>query len=143
MRCEYGFCKHRLTADLLTVITECFFRALNRLGAARVIALDISKAFDEVWHSGLLHKLQSYGVKGALLDIIASFLSNRKIKVVLDGAASSIYSINSGVPQGSILGPILFLIFINDLPDSVINSLAIFADDTSLYSCTERLTVSL
>ena len=135
---QYGFRKHRSTADLLTVITERFFRALNRLGGARVIALDISKAFDKVWHSGLLHKLQSYGVKGPLLDIIASFLSNRKIKVVLDGAASSIYSINSGVPQGSILGPILFLIFINDLPDSVLSSLAIFADDTSLYSCIER-----
>ena len=102
-------------------------------GETRVIALDISKAFDKVWHTGLLHKLKSYGVSGVFLDPIKSFLTDRKIKVVLDGRSSSCYFINAGVPQGSILGPTLFLIFINDLPDSILSKLSIYADDTTLY----------
>ena len=134
---QYGFRKSRSTADLLTVISERFYRALDRLGEVRAVALDISKAFDRVWHAGLLHKLRSYGISGKLLDIISSFLRDRKIKVVIDGQSSSIYCINSGVPQGSILGPILFLLYINDLPDSILCDIAIFADDTSLYSCLE------
>ena len=132
---QYGFRASRSTTDLLTVITERFYRALDQCGEARVVALDISKAFDRVWHAGLLHKLRSYGISGRIFKIIESFLYDRKIKVILDGQHSSIYSITSGVPQGSILGPILFLIFINDLPDTIISELAIYADDTSLYSC--------
>ena len=132
---QYGFRVARSTADLLTVITERFYRALDQCGEARAVALDISKAFDKVWHAGLLHKLKSYGICGRIFRIIESFLHDRKIKVILDGQHSSTYSITSGVPQGSILGPILFLIFINDLPDNIISELAIFADDTSLYSC--------
>ena len=99
-----------------------------------MIALDIWKAFDKVWHKGLLHKLRSYGVSGKVFDIIKSFHSNRSLKVVLDGQHSLIFRITSGVPQGSILGPILFLIFINYLPDNLLSKVAIFADDTSLYS---------
>ena len=132
---QYGFRGRRSTADLLTVVTERFYRALNNCGEARAIALDISKAFDRVWHAGLLHKLASYGISGNIFGIIKSFLHARKIKVTLDGQQSDTYPITSGVPQGSILGPILFLIFINDLPDNVICDLATYADDTSLYSC--------
>ena len=70
----------------------------------RAIALDISKAFDKVWHAGLLDKLKTYGVSGHFLDIINYFLSDRKIRIVLDGHSSSSYSINAGVSQGSVLG---------------------------------------
>ncbi len=132
---QYGFRAGRSTADVLTVISEKIYRSLNKSGEARAIALDISKAFDRVWHAGLLHKLSSYGVTGPFLNIIKSFLSNRVIRVVLDGQSSVDYSINAGVPQGSLLGPILFLIFINDLPDNIIQQLAIYADDTTIYSC--------
>ena len=104
-------------------------------GETRAVALDISKAFDKVWHAGLLRKLQAYGVTGPIFDIISSFLEDRRIRVVLDGQSSSSYSINAGVPQGSVLGPTLFLIFINDLPDHVLCKLAIYADDSTLYSC--------
>ena len=109
-------------------------RAFNRSGATRAVALDISKAFDRVWHAGLLHKLKSYGISGQIFGLISSILSNRRLRVVLDGKSSQEYPVNAGVPQGSILGPILFLLYINDLPDNVICNIAIYADDTTLYS---------
>jgi len=136
---QYGFRRNRSTADHLTVITERICKALDGCGVARAIALDISKAFDRVWHAGLLHKLSAYGVRGRVLNIIRSFLQNRNLKVVLDGQSSSTFAINAGVPQGSILGPILFLVFINDLPDKeeIFCDIGIFADDTSIYKCSE------
>ena len=109
-------------------------RAFNRSGATRAVALDISKAFDRVWHAGLLHKRKSYGISGQIFGLISSFLSNRRLRVVLDGKSSQEYLVNAGVPQGSILGPTLFLLYINDLPDDVICTIAIYADNTTLYS---------
>ena len=98
------------------------------------MALDISQAFDRVWHAGLRQKLTSYGISGQIIGLISSFLSNRRLQVVLDGKSSQEYPVNAGVPQGSILGPTLFLLYINDLPDNVICDIAIYADDTTLYS---------
>ena len=89
---------------------------------------------DRVWHAGLLHKLKSYGISGQIFGLIFSFLSNTQLRVVLDGKSSQEYPVNAGVPQGSILGPTLFLLYINDLPDDVICNIAIYADDTTLYS---------
>ena len=109
-------------------------RVFNRLGATRAVALDISKAFDRVWHAGLLHKLKSYGISGQIFGLISSFVSNRWLRVILDGKSSQEYSVNAGVPQGSILCPTLFPLYINDLPDDVICNIAIYADDMTLYS---------
>ena len=89
---------------------------------------------DRFRHAGLLHKLRSYGVSGQIFGLISSFLSNQRLCVVLDGKLSQEYPVNAGVPQGSILGPTLFLLYINDLPDDVICDIAIYADDTTLYS---------
>ena len=138
---QYGFRSSRSTADLLTVVCDRIARAFNRSGATRTVALDISKAFDKVWHACLLHKLKSYGILGQIFGLIFSFFSNfsnRRLRVVLDGKSSQEYSVNAGVPQGSILGPTLFLLYINDLPDDVICDIAIYADDTTLYSKCDR-----
>ena len=84
--------------------------------------------------AGLLHKLKSHGISGQIFGLISSFLSNRQLRVVLYGKSSQEYPVNAGVPQGSILGPTLFLLYINDLPDDVIYNIGIYADDTTLYS---------
>ena len=81
-----------------------------------------------------LFKRKSYGISGQVFGLLSYFLSNRRLWVVLDGESSQEYPVNAGVPQGSILGPTLFLLYINDLPDNVICDIAIYADDTTLYS---------
>ena len=131
---QFGFRSSQSTADLLAVVSDRIARTFNRSGATRAVALDISKAFYSVWLAGLLHKLKSYGISGQIFSLTFSFLSNRRLRVVLDGKSSKEYSVNAGVPQGSILGPTLFLLYINDLPDDVICDIAIYADDTTLYS---------
>ena len=131
---QYGFRSSRSTADLLTVVSDRIARAFNRSGATRAVALNISKAFDRAWHAGLLHKLKSYGISGQIFGLISSFLSNRRLRFVLGGKSSEEYQVNAGVSQGSILGPTLFLLYINDLPDDVFCNIAIYADDTTLYS---------
>ena len=96
--------------------------------------LDISKAFNKVWHQGLLYKLKQNGISGNLLETLTDFLKDRKQRVVLNGQNSSWANIEAGVPQGSILGPLLFLIFINDLPDNLSTNVKLFADNNSLVS---------
>ena len=130
---QYGFRSSRSTADLLTVVSDRIAKAFNRSGATRAVALDISKALDWVWHAGLLHKLKSYGISGQIFGLISSFLSNRRLRVVLDGKSSQEYPVNAGVPRGSILGPTLFLLYINDLPHDVICNIVVCVDDTTLY----------
>ena len=100
----------------------------------RGVFLDISKAFDKVWHDEIIFKLKSYGVEGKLLLLLKNYLENREQGVALNGQASEWRKIMSGVPQGSVLGPLLFLIYINDLPDGINSLCKIFADDTSLFS---------
>ena len=127
---QYGFRFFRSTSDLLTVVSYRIARAFNRYRATRAVARGISKVFGRVWHAGLLHKLKSYGISGQIFGLISSFLSNRRLRVVLNGKSSQKYPVNAGVPQSSIL----FRLSINGLPDDVICDIAIYADDTTLYS---------
>ena len=95
--------------------------------------MDFAKAFDKVPHRRLLYKLEYYGIRGPTHKWISSWLSERSQKVVLDGQASDPVPVLSGVPQGSFLGPVLFLVFINDLPENIRSSVRLFADDCVLY----------
>ena len=93
---QYGFRPCRSTADLLSVVSDRIARAFSRSGATRAVALDISKAFDRVWHASLLlHKIKSYGISGQTFGAISSFLSNRRFQVVLDGKPSQEYPVNA------------------------------------------------
>ena len=104
----------------------------------RAVFLDISKAFDKIWLPGLIFKIKSFGISGDLLELIKNFLSNRFQRVVLNGQTSEWEKINAGVPQGSILEPLYFLIYINDLTDGISSIAKLFADDTSLFSVAQN-----
>ena len=99
-----------------------------------LILLDFSKAFDKVNHSKLLWKLHQYGIRGNVLNWIHAFLSNRLQTVVLDGEKSGSVPVTSSVTKSSVLGPILFLIYINDLPDELASIVRLFADDMAVYT---------
>ena len=96
--------------------------------------MDISKAFDKVWHDGIIFKLKAYGIEGGLLSLLKHYLENREQRVVLKSQTSGWRKIMSGIPQGSVLGQLLFLICINDLLDEINLLCKIFADDTSIFS---------
>ena len=130
---QSGFIPGDSAVNQLTYIYDKFCKALDNGLEVRVVFFDISKAFDKVWHKGLLHKLHCAGIRGDLLKWISNYLSDRKQKVVLPGVESRFANISAGVPQGSILGPLMFLIYINDIVSNIHSCVNLFADDTSLY----------
>ena len=108
----------------------------------RIVFLDISKAFDKVWHDGLILKLKQNGISDRLIKLFENYLHNRKQHVVLNGFHSDYSLIEAGVPQGSVLGPLLFLLYINDVEKTITSNINFFADDTMLFSIVKDAVVS-
>ena len=133
---QSGFRPSDSCINQLLAITHEIFEAFdcNPSLEVRAVFLDISKAFNNVWHEGLLYKLKSMGISGELYNLLENFLSGRFQRVILNGQTSSWRPVLAGVTQGSILGPLLFLIYINDLPNELKSNAKLFADDTSLYT---------
>ena len=130
---QSGFIPENSTVNQLTYLYNTFCQALDVGKEVSVGFCDISKAFDRVWHAGLLLKLEAAGVTGEVLTWFKSYLSHRKQRSVLPAAVSDWLFLNAGVPQGSILGPLLFLLYINDIVLNIGSNIRLFADDTSLF----------
>ena len=131
---QSGFKPRDSCINQLLSIMHNIYESFDAGYEVRGVFLDISKAFDKVWHIGLIFKLQENGISGNLLNVLKRFLTNRKQRVVLNRQSSSWTNDKAGVPQGPILGPLLFLIYINNLADGLSSNTKLFADDTSLFS---------
>ena len=118
----------------LISITSNIYESFEKYDETRAVFLDISKAFDKVWHEGIIYKLKCNGIGGNLLNFSENYLKNRQQRVVLNGVESNWKNIYAGVPQGSVLGPLLFIIYINDLTDNISSDMRLFADDSSLFT---------
>ena len=139
---QSGFKSGDSCINQLLSITHKIYSSFDDGFEVKSVFLDISKPFDKVWHAGIIFKLKQNGISDDLLNILSDFLRNTKQRVTLNGQSSSWTNVNAGVPQGSILGPLLFLIYINDLPDGLSSNAKLFADDTSLFSVVHDINTS-
>ena len=133
---QFGFRRGLGTSDLLTALQHSWATTLAGGGLVHALAVDIAGAFDKVSHPGVLAKAQQCGIHGQLLAWLRSYLHDRKLTVVVGGQSSPLFPIKAGVPQGSLLGPTLFLLYVNDAEQCLApgSSLAVYADDTTLYA---------
>ena len=138
-KCQSGFRANHSCETILVKITDEWLEAMDKGLFTGVVMIDLRKAFDVVDHKLLLEKLQVYGLNTNSLKWFQSYLSGRYQKVCVDGKLSEPLGIHSGVLQGSILGPALFLLFINDLPLVLKNNIGIYADDSTLYASAPTL----
>ena len=135
---QSGYRRGDSTVKQLISITHEIYKSFDSKHDVRAVFLDISKAFDRVWHEGLIYKLKRIGIEGEMLNILVSFLSERKQRVIIDGQYSEWVDIKAGVPQGSILGPLLFLLYIDDIISEVDSDIRIFADDTFIFTIADE-----
>lgn len=133
-RYQSGFRPRDSTVNQLLEIYHIIIENLDKGKNIKFIFCDVSKAFDKVWHDGLLFKLKKYGIQGNLLEWFTSYLSDRKQRVYNEGFYSTWADTLAGVPQGSVLGPYLFLLYVNDIVDNIQSNIRLFADDTSLFA---------
>ena len=140
--CQSGFKPGDSCINQLLSITHEIYSSFDNGLQVRGVFLDISKAFDKVWHAGLIYKLRRNGISGVLIKILSDFLNYRYQRVVLNGQTSNWSKVKAGVPRGSILGPLLFLVYINDLSVGLISNPKLFADGTSLFSVVHDMGIS-
>ena len=131
---QYGFIGGRSTALQLLRVLDEWTEALDNGSDIDCVYMDYQKAFDTVPHNRLLKKLEAYGIGTELIEWIRNYLSGRKQQVSINGETSKWHDVTSGIPQGSVLGPIMFVSFINDLPDIVDSTVYLFADDTKIFN---------
>lgn len=131
---QHGFTNGRSCLTNLLCFFESVVNYVDKKEAVDVIYLDFQKAFDRVPHQRLLLKIESIGIKGKVLTWLSAWLSNRQQRVVLNGGMSDWVNVRSGVPQGSVLGPLLFVIFINDIDADIISKIFKFADDCKVLN---------
>ena len=130
---QSGFMPGDGTINQLTYLYNVFAEALDKKKKVQVVFCDISKAFDRCWHEGILYKLKLLGIGGNVIKWFQDYLNQRYQRVVVRGQSSEKGLIQAGVPQGSVLGPLLFLAYINDLPAGIRSNIKLFADDVTLY----------
>ena len=130
---QFGFLNGRSTVLQLLTVLDKWTKIIDEGGTIDCVYFDFKKAFDKVPHQRLIHKAEQYGIKGDIINWIKSFLDSRTQQVVINGELSEPKNVTSGIPQGSVLGPLLFVIFINDLPDQVKSDMFLFADDTKIF----------
>nr|CAI5857045.1 unnamed protein product [Callosobruchus analis] len=135
--CQHGFQAKKSVETASCHYLDFIYSQLDKRKSLYSLIFDISKAFDRVWHEGLLAKLAAYGLPPGLLQWLNSFLNDRSLFVVVEGCSSDVFPINAGVPQGSVLSPTLFLLYINELLEITSNPVYSFADDSTLVSCME------
>ena len=136
---QFGFLRKRSCVNQLLSFYSEIFSSVDRKIPCDVIFLDFQKAFDSIPHPELLFKLWAHGITGQLWNWFQSYLSNRTHFVYVEGSSSSVLPVKSGVPQGSVLGPLLFLLYVNDIPNIISYSTSyLFADDTKFMEVIDR-----
>lgn len=131
--CQHGFMKGRSCVTQLLEIMDMWTRVLDQSGNIDVVYLDFRKAFDTVPHERLMKKIEGYGIRGNVLGWLRAFLTDREQRVIVNGEMSDWAPVTSGIPQGSVLGPVMFILYINDMPDVVHSLIRMFADDTKIF----------
>ena len=130
---QHGFVAGKSCTTQLTECIDLWTNINEKGGYLDVVYLDFAKAFDKVAHNRLIRKLEGYGINGEILNWIQNFLTGRRQLVAVNGVASSWADVLSGVPQGSVLGPLVFVVYINDLPEEIDTMVRMFADDTNIF----------
>ena len=138
---QCGFCKQRSTIDQIMRLADDAHKAVNNREYTVALMLDLEKAFNLVWHDGLLHKMEKMGLKGNILNFVTDFLANRSIRVRVGVGMSNSYQRQNGTPQGSVISPLLFLIMVNDIeePSNGVR-LSLYADDSATWKSGPNLT---
>lgn len=140
---QFGFRKYKSTVLQLAKLVDKITKNFNINKTTSVLTLDIEKAFDTVWINGLIYKLINYKFSNYIIKIIISYLKNRTIQVKINNSLSDIFAISAGVPQGGLLSPVLFIIYINDIPKLQNTNLALFADDTAVISESNNININI